>query len=71
MTENSISLDSQKKIYPQTDYRAHVSADSSHKKTCNPYGFPMMKFKLDLFIVDWQLSDDEKTPAIDGEKIYS
>lgn len=71
MTEKSIFLGSQKKIHPQTDYQAHVSADSSHKKACNPYGLPMMKFKTDLFIVDWQLSDDEKSPDIDGEKLYA
>jgi len=25
---------------------------------------------MDLFIVDWQLSDDGNSPAIAGEKLY-
>lgn len=71
MTENSILLRSQKNLYTPADYRAPVSADSSYKKPVSPYGFPMMKIQTDLFIVDWQLSDDGNSPAIDGEKLYA
>jgi len=71
MTENGIFVSSQKNFYPPTDYRAHVPAASSHKKSASPYGFPMIRIKMDLFIVDWQLSDDGKSPTIDGEKLHA
>lgn len=66
MTENSIYPNSPKSYYTPADYRAPVSADSSYKNRVNPYSFPLMKIKNDLFIVDWQLSEDGNSPAIGG-----
>jgi hypothetical protein len=70
MTENSIYPGSLKSYYTPADFRAPISAVSSYKKPVIPSAFPVMKIKNDLFIVDWQLSDDGNTPAAGGEKLY-
>lgn len=71
MTENTIFLNSQKNSYAPTELRANVPADSFHKRTAGPYGFPIRKIKADLFIVDWQLSDDGKAPALNSDRLYA
>jgi len=65
MTENSIYPVSPKSYYTPADYRAPFSAGSTYKKPVIPSAFPVMKIKNDLFIVDWQLSDDGNTPTVE------
>lgn len=61
LTENNRVEITQKNILPKKDLRGLIFKYYTNNNQYTALGFHMSNFENDLFIVDWQLSVEEKS----------